>query len=334
MANLIRASIPIDSLFAIHGQRENDVSAAFATGLAYSPVLLLNVMQDLQITSARPVDQISVHIQTARWAQGITDIEIRSAERCIVVFEAKLNSDLPSLRQMAKYDAVLRDARVPDKLLVALTNADSRFTSKPPQWRALHTPVELRSWRWARRHVRAAQKAEKSLRARFILNELLKFLEAFVGFERVYSNMVYVVSLGDGHPPRWKVSWIDVVEKHSKYFYPFDSKSWPAPSNYMGFRYRGRLQSIHHVDEINIVDDIREHFPGAKRGPVWGRHYLLSLGPAMRPAKEVRLGPSVQRSARIRCMLDTLLTANTLTDALDTTRARIRHDEQEQEAAA
>ncbi len=155
-----------------------------------------------------------------------------------------------------------------------------------------------------------------------------------MGFERAYSNMVYVVSLGAGRPQQWQLSWIDIVEQYSRYFYPFGSKAWPAPPNYLGFRYGGRLQSIHHVEQINVVDDVREHFPGATRGPHWGRHYLLTLGSAIRPTREVRLGPSVHRNARVWCMLDTLLTADTITNALNSTRLRIRRAEEERDAAA
>jgi len=328
---LLRSGIPVNSLFSIHGQGENEVSSGFAAALAWSPKLLLSVLRDLGARGNLLANDISIHIQTARKAQGITDIEIKAPGAASIVIEAKLGSDLPSLGQLRKYDEILRRGREPFKRLVALTGADSRFISVPPEWRTLTTPVVLRSWRWARRQVQVARSEESSLKAKFVLGELLTLLEAFVGLETAYSNQVYVVSLGAGHPTGWQLSWIDIVEKHSRYFYSATKKNWPLPPNYLGFRYRGRLQSIHHVD---IVEDVREHFPGASGGPSWGRHYLFSLGPPIRPPREMRPGPSVQRNTRVWCMLDTLLTSDTITEAVKTTRERKERAEQEQRAAA
>jgi hypothetical protein len=131
-----------------------------------------------------------------------------------------------------------------------------------------------------------------------------------------------VVSLASGTPDGWTVSWIDIVEKHNRYFYSAVGKNWPPPPNYLGFRYSGQLQSIRHVEGFEIVSDLREHFPGCKGAADWGSHYLFHLGPAIKPAHKVATGPRIVRSARVWCMLDTLLTCSTITDALGATKAR------------
>lgn len=88
----------------------------------------------------------------------------------------------------------------------------------------------------------------------------------------------------------------------------------------MGFRYDGKLQSIHHVEDYEIVDDlttkIAEMYPDP-RPP----HFLYTLGPAIRPAKEVKTGP-IHGKSRLKCMLDTLLTSDTVAEAHAITKER------------
>ena len=75
-----------------------------------------------------------------------------------------------------------------------------------------------------------------------------------------HSNLVYVVSLSydEFGPPG--ISFIDVVEKHSKYFHPIGGTGggWPfEPPNYLGFRYDGELKSIHHVASYSVIENFR-----------------------------------------------------------------------------
>jgi hypothetical protein len=108
-----------------------------------------------------------------------------------------------------------------------------------------------------------------------MLSELLTFLEGFMGIERAYSNLVYVVVLGGGYPVGWKTSWIDIVEKHHRYFYPVVGGGWPPPPNYMGFRYGGRLQSIRHVEKFEVVPDVL-HISLAQRKVRDGKVRIIS----------------------------------------------------------
>jgi hypothetical protein len=110
--------------------------------------------------------------------------------------------------------------------------------------------------------------------------------------------------------PLSAISWIDIVEKRRRYFYPV-GHGWPDPPNYLGFRYRGRLQSIHHVKGFELCADLHTIFPEA---PSWKQkmHYCFKLGPKIVPPHEVKTGPRVHRATKVYCMLDTLLTCKTL----------------------
>ena len=97
-------------------------------------------------------------------------------------------------------------------------------------------------------------------------------------------------------------------------------KRWPKdPPNYVGFRYFGKLQSIHHVESYEIFTNPNEKFqeiPGKK----WNPHFLYKLGPAIIPPREVKSGNI--RNRHDWCMLDTLLITDTISEAKSITGKR------------
>jgi hypothetical protein len=86
------------------------------------------------------------------------------------------------------------------------------------------------------------------------------------------------------------------------------------PPNYIAFRYGGQLRSINHVDDYVIATEMSDVLPVPPT--LWDPHFVLTLGPAIRPALdfciEVRLRestgagwwsrtwPALPRSARAR----------------------------------
>src|SRR5205814_1139717 len=131
---------------------------------------------------------------------------------------------------------------------------------------------------------------------------------------------VYVVSLASNTEKGWTTSWIDIVMKYSRYFHSVGG-SWPKdPPNYMGFRYKGKLQSIHHVDEYEVIENLKNACPGIPDVPV-NPHYLYKLGPAIVPTREVKTG-NVYPNGRVWCAIDTLLTCGSVSEARDLTQTR------------
>jgi len=116
---------------------------------------------------------------------------------------------------------------------------------------------------------------------------------------------------------------IAIVERFNRYSFPASGKRYPkTPPNYIAFRYWGRLQSIHHVDDYTIVDRPEPHIPGVP-DLVWDQPtFMLTLGPAIRPDHEVRTGSGIVRSGRVWVDIDLLLTSATITEAAERSRAR------------
>lgn len=323
MAVLTRGESIVDSVFGIHGDGEDDMSAGLAYLLAQSDTLLLELVKDLLPGAKAETADTIVRMQTSRTGEGITDVEIAISGKAFIVIEVKKGATPPAFEQMAKYSLRCKASGCKHALLVALTAIE-----RAPALAAIGVRdvkgvrIDARSWRWLRRLLKRAGAREKSSHTRRLISEYRTYLEDFMGNDRAYSNLTYVVALAKGNPEGWDIGWIDVVRKRKQYFYPA-GKNWPPPPNYIGFRFDGQLQTVHHVTSFKVVADLRDHIRGSERGGDWGGdYYLLKLGPAMKPPHVVRTGNRIHRSARVWCMLDTLFTSDTLSDALTETEKR------------
>lgn len=269
-------------------------------------------------------EQGFVRLQTGD-AGGRTDVELEVGEGFCVVFEAKRGPDLPSVGQLRRYVPRINAKPRTFSRLVAVTNAPSEFAGIALPGKIDGVVVTHLSWRQVRSLARRAHPEETNHNKR-LLEEFNTYLTEILGMEVTRSNLVYVLSLGAGGV--WGLDFKEVVCKHHRYFYPAKGH-WPPPPNYLAFRYDGRLQSIHHVDGTQIFANPREVFKAAKNQNI-DPHYLFRLGPAIVPPREVKNGPKIMRSMRVWCMIDTLLTAATITDAWTETKRRLGDAEPDQ----
>ena len=132
-----------------------------------------------------------------------------------------------------------------------------------------------------------------------------------------------VIKKGNQH--RAELTWIDVVKKYNMYFCPIGGTkgSWPRePLNYIAFRYDGKLQSIHHIEDYKIVDELHSYIPEIPYTIMNEKHYLYELGPEIIPAREVRTGSRIVRNNRVWVQIDTLLTSNTISEAWEISQTR------------
>jgi len=137
------------------------------------------------------------------------------------------------------------------------------------------------------------------------------------------SNLVYVVSLQD-QPLDWSdVTFRQMVYEHDRYFHPIGGKGgWPkTPVNYLGFRFNAHLQRIQHVEGYEIITEPHAYLPEIHEGQLWDPTFMYMLGPAIEPAMKIHMG-NMHRNSHAWAALDLLLSAETISQARDLTRAR------------
>ena len=135
---------------------------------------------------------------------------------------------------------------------------------------------------------------------------------------------VWVVSLTreswDGCPK--DLTPVAEVEVHRLYHYPLRPGYPRTPPATIGFRYDGRLQSIHRVEHDEIVRTPYGHVPGAPDAMWEDPHLLLHLGQPITPDHLVRTGAGVYGPGRHWVDMDLLLASQTVAEAIRLTIER------------
>ena len=324
---LIRYGQEVTTIFDLFGSKENDMTFSLGWVLSRSEVFLRLLIDDVCGKVPFQVGRAIVKLQTGRGLDGITDIEIEVDGELIFIIEAKKGPQLPTAQQLAKYASFLSRSIAADKHLLALTNASAASAVSRLECEGMaRTHLHHRSWRQIRALAEKAAWSSESNANKQWLRTFCDYVGGLLEMEMRYSNKVFVVSLG-GKGEGWSISFREVVEKKKRYFFPVGNR-WPdPPPNYLAFRYDGKLQSIHHVKSYVTFTRPSELFPEASEGLEWPLHYCVTLGPAIKPSHEVRNGPRIRMSNRVYCLLDTLLTNNTISDALTETESRERLEE-------
>ncbi|MCX6377063.1 MAG: hypothetical protein NTU88_13700 [Armatimonadetes bacterium] len=323
MPQLIRHGRTVGTFFDLLGTLENNMTDALAYTLSRSPVLLHRLVSDLGYNERFADEDVILSVQKRRPNEGITDIEIEIGTSFFAILEAKRGTALPKQSQLRRYAPVVNRHIAATRRLVAVTNATEAYAAAALKCISVpRVTLAHRSWRQLRALSMKARSSERH-EAKRILDQFSAYLEVILGMETMYDNRVYVVALGAGNPSDgWSLSLIDIVVKRRRYFYPVGGR-WPAPPNYLGFRYGGKLQRIHHVDGYEIFTNPHAVFPEAPNDS-WCPHYCFRLGPPIIPDPDVPSGPRVQQNSRVWCMIDTLLTSRTISDALTETEKRKR----------
>jgi hypothetical protein len=312
----------IKSVFELLGSDENAMT--YALGWCMAHVAGLIELLATEFDADAPGSDATVLLQEHGGKNGITDIEVYDPGKVAWILEAKAGFSPPSIEQLTKYaDRLLAlDDTHAAKMLVVLAQSDRRdlwLKMQVPQ-SVNDVPVRVVSWGQIRKCADKAYAVTDNT-GKALLRQFTGFLDRVLGMQVTTSNNVFVVSISRDTFGGGPTTFMEVVEKFGKYFHPVGS-GWPvSPPNYMAFRWDGRLQSIHHVDEYEIITDFALHFPDTTEGQM-RPHFLYHLGPAIRPSHEVRTGGNIQ-SARLYAHIDLLLTADTIIEAGAKTRERI-----------
>jgi hypothetical protein len=329
MAEIYAFNDRVESLFQLLGTKENDMSYSVGYALGNADGFLHNFLKRISIDIPFESGKIKIRLQTHEKEKGFTDFEIVQEGEFHIIIEAKRGWNFPTRTQLEKYVGrdSFKSSPAKDKRIIVLNESIPAFTYTHFDIREIDgVAVEVITWKEIQ-HLAANSKAIRREAENRMLWELNNYLEKTSTMQKVDSNWVYVVSLGNGIWDGWSISWQDIVEKYSRYFHPVGGSKggWPVePPNYIAFRYQGKLQSIHHIDRYELFEDPSQHFqeiPSEK----WHPHYLYHLGPAIKPAHEVRSGEKIIRSMRVWAMLDLLLTSQTIQEARDKSIDRAHH---------
>lgn len=306
----------VGTVFDLLGQTENDMTYALGWCLSCVSPFLTHFCEYLGVSQLGHAPRI--HLQEHKPALGITDLEIYSPASALIIVEAKCGFAVPSSSQLRRYAHRLtkhQDRRA-TKLLVVLAQSDRKG-----EWLRTQVPQEIGrigvravSWHDVMRIAGGCQKEARRADKRLLV-EFIDYLSEVSSMQDQTSNLVYVVSLSN-KTFGGETTFIEVVEKHRKYFHPIGGGrgGWPTdPPNYMAFRYKGMLQSIHHVEDYEIITDRGPHFPNQPSEEEKPR-FLYHLGPPIKPPKRTPTGAD-WRALRVWCFIDTLLTSDTLVEA-------------------
>jgi hypothetical protein len=318
---LTKYGTAVPTLFHLLGDDEVDVTAALGFALAHAPNLAQRVLATVEIDDS----STEVHLEKRTELLGRTDIELQ-AGTSLVILEAKLGFAEPSADQIDRYARILEAARDEE---VAERTAIITTTGWPDDLAKRRLPSTIRgsavrhlSWESLAGLARQAR-ATETRAGKGVLDDLGIFLRSVIAMTDVDSNLVYVVSLGDGGPTTGGVTWRGVVADHRLYWHKVggDRGGWPVkPPNYLGFRWHGKLQEIAHVESHELFRDPNHILPGAASED-WGPSVCYHLGRPIRP-QGAAISKGLYPQGRYWVALDLLLLCDSIAEARDLTKKR------------
>lgn len=325
MAELRLHGQPVGTVFDLLGNKEDDITYSVGWALAQSDALARALLRE----AFDEDDEVEeVRLQETIPGAGRTDIEIETRRHHLIV-EAKRGWDLPRPGQLETYATRFAGDERAGSILVV-----SECAPHYPPIAALPASigdVSVAYLPWARiaEMVGDVADASHSYAEKRLLRELHRYLRSLMTTQNMTSNLVYVLVLND-HPLAWSsITFLQTVVEKGLYYHPVGGNrgGWPrTPPNYLAFRYRGRLQRIHHVEGYEVITRPHDHIPEISPDVDWSDepHFLYTLGALIEPTQEVKTG-KLWMNQRVWVAVDLLLTSRSIADARDATRAR--HDQ-------
>ncbi len=319
MAELSVHGRQVFNLFELLGDYENALTFAVGWTLHQSPRLLKLLLDEIFGQRTDPTEAV-IRLQHYQSEHGYTDIEVDVPKVGCAIIEAKRGWSLPSRRQLMKYAARDSFRAAKKKRLVVLSECLPEYVEHNLDLPKTLWP-SVRSLTWMR-VIAATQKIASKVgtNKKRMLREMANYLEDHTTGRNPWTNRVFVVALANADLPNGKIS-IELVEKKRRYFHPVGDGYPSIPPTYVGFRYRGRLQSIHFVESYEVVSELKHHIPEIKWKKFSRPHFLYKLGKAVKPDHEVKTG-GLYGSGHVWCALDLLLTSKTIAEAKRLTRWR------------
>lgn len=320
----------LESIFELLGTKEDNISYSVGWALSNSPTFLkeflkLCVSEEILSEYSDEVENTIIRLQQYEKKKGFTDFEIELPGRFFILIEAKRGWNLPSANQIDKYlkRSSFVSNEAPIKKLIVLSECEENYALNYQELPETQEVIGYLPWKAVYSSVTKAISRSTGHAEKRLLNDLETYLRKVITMQNVESNRVYVVVLSDQQIDGWTITFRQVVEDHQQYFHPVGNSYPKEPVNYIAFRYNGRLQSIHHVDSYKVVTNQSQEFPDVcQDNREHEPHYLYQLGEAIVPRHEVKNG-KIYPTARLWCMLDTLLTCSTISEARDVSQSRL-----------
>ncbi len=318
MQDLKLGNNSITSFYELLGNKENDMTYGLGYVLSKSPALVVLILEQF---GHRYIDPELCKIQLQRHEskdKGYSDIEFWYRGKRLLIVEAKKGWVLPESAQLEKYKR--RFAKNDYDISIGVLSECTKEYAK----RNLDKQYSYTSWKTIHKLLDKAHNETKSVIEKSHIHEYSIYLSKLITMDREQSNWVYCVSLSRTIVQGSEVTYIDIVNKYNRYFFPYNrGGGWPTEvPNYMAFRYDGKLQSIHKVENFEVVENLNQSMPDVISDKTPDLHFFLHLGPAIRPVKEVKNG-KIWPNGRVWCMIDTLLTCDTVEEARNISQARI-----------
>lgn len=314
-----------DSVFDLLGSDENSLTCSLAWSLLKSKSFLKKFVGNFY-REYYSFKNNEIHVQRyGEGDKGYTDLEVSIDKDLFFIVENKIGWNLPSKRQLKRYLPRFRNRVAKRKFILVISECSEDYAKRQLPDRIYGIDVHFICWNDLFPVINEAKKTASSSKEKLVLNELKTYFNRVIRVGDIKSNMVFIVALSNKKLGRWcGLSGVDIV-KRGIYFYPA-IKGWPQePPNYIAFRYQGKLQTIHHVDNSKLVERLHTAVPEVSKR-VSGPYFVLTLGEAIEPRREIPNG-NIWSNAHLRCMLDLLFTSKTISDAAKETRRRLEEIE-------
>lgn len=323
MINLKLGNSRVESYFNLLGTKEVDLTNGLGFILSRSPTLLKKALTKLGFKNI-DIERCEIHLQKHETGdKGFTDIEILYNANRLLIIEAKVGWILPTEEQLTKYRTRFGNKKAKPKIAV-LSHCTESFAEQN-----LNKEYNYTSWNSIYDLIDNSYRQTNSIIEKNYLDEFRKYLGNLITMDREQSNWVYCVSLSHDLVQGSVANYIDIVYKYGKYFYPYNRGGWPKePPNYIAFRYDGGLKSIHKVESFELSENLNKSMPAVIKDKTEDFHFLLNLGPPITPNKEVKNG-NIWPNGRVWCMIDTLLTSDTIEEARNMSNKRVKRESED-----
>lgn len=138
--------------------------------------------------------------------------------------------------------------------------------------------------------------------------------------QNIESNNVLVVALNQDAPTQCTITYKELIQKYSIFFHPINAQWNKIIPNYIAFIIQQELLSIHHVESYEVFSNPNEVLADLP-DQLWETQFLYILGKAIFPKNKVVSGNYELNLSW--CMIDTLLTNDTIEQAYKESQKRI-----------